>query len=128
MSNPTLQNNSTQSLSTWQFPASPVKVDDRSLDNALELYSPFVVDCWEIGCYPCKKIDPTINEMARDLQGRVVFGKLCIDRNAISRKRYDLSHAPTLLIFRNGTLVGRHVGNYPKAKLEETILTMLNMS
>ena len=92
------------------------------------LYSPLVVDFWEIGCRPCKSIDPTINEMALDFSGKIVFGKLCIDRNAASKKRYGISSTPTLLIFKDGTLVYRHVGNYPRQKLEEIILKALNKS
>ncbi len=109
------------------FPEIPIEVDDKNLDSMLKLYSPFVVDCWEIGCRPCELIEPTINEMAKDLKGRVVFGKLCIDQNAVTKNKYDVSRTPTLLIFRNGTLVFKNIGNYPKQKLEEIILTVLRM-
>ena len=111
-----------------EFPDAPVDVNDKNLDSMLMLYSPFVVDFWEIGCQPCKSVDPTINEMASDFKGQIVFGKLCIDRNAASKKKYGISRTPTLLIFKEGTLVYRHVGNYPKQKLEEIILTALNKS
>ena len=93
----------------------------------LKLYSPLVVDAWEIGCRPCELIDPTINEMAKDLRGRVAFGKLCIDQNPLTKNKYDISRTPTLLIFKNSTLVFKNVGNYPKEKLEEIILTVLRM-
>jgi thioredoxin-like negative regulator of GroEL len=66
--------------------------------------------------------------MALDFKGQIVFGKLCIDRNAVSKKKYGISRTPTLLIFKEGTLVYRHVGNYPKQKLEEIIQTALNTS
>jgi thioredoxin 1 len=111
-----------------EFPDVPVDVNDKNLDSMCMLYSPFVVDFWEIGCRPCKSVDPTINEMALDFKGQIVFGKLFIDRNAASKKKYGISRTPTLLIFKEGTLVYRHVGNYPKQKLEEIILTALNTS
>src|SRR5512137_389224 len=63
------------------FPESPVVVNDGDLDEALKIYSPFVLDCWEIGCRPCQLIEPKINQMAKDFRDRIVFGKLCIDRN-----------------------------------------------
>ncbi|MDD1759715.1 MAG: thioredoxin family protein [Methanothrix sp.] len=109
------------------LPEIPVEVNDTNLDRMLKLYSPFVVDCWEIGCRPCELIDPTINEMAKDLKGRIAFGKLCIDQNAVTENKYEISRTPTLLIFRNGTLVFKNIGNYPKQKLEEIILTVLRM-
>ena len=111
-----------------EFPDAPIEVNDKNFDSMLRLYSPFVVDFWEIGCRPCKSIDPTINAMALDFKGQIVFGKLCIDRNSNSKKKYGISNTPTLLIFKDGSLVYRHVGNYPKQKLEEIILTALNTS
>ncbi len=111
-----------------EFPVVPIEVNDKNLDSMRRLYSPFVVDFWEIGCRPCKSVDPTINEMALDFKGQIVFGKLCIDRNAASKKKYGISRTPTLLIFEEGNLVYKHVGNYPKQKLEEIILAALNTS
>ena len=109
------------------FPETPVVVDDRSLDGALKIYSPFVLDCWEIGCRPCDLIDPKINQMAEDFKGQIVFGKLCINYNPIIMSKYGVSRTPTLLIFKNGTLVYKHVGNYPKDDLEHIIRTVLHM-
>ena len=111
-----------------EYPDVPIEVNDKNFDSMLRLYSPFVVDFWEIGCRPCKSIDPTINQMALDFKGQIVFGKLCIDRNSNSKKKYGITNTPTLLIFKDGSLVYRHVGNYPKQKLEEIILTALNKS
>ena len=111
-----------------EFPQVPVEVNDRNIESMINRYSPFVVDFWENGCRPCKSIDPTINEMALDFKGQIVFGKLCIDKNAASKKRYGISSTPTLLIFKDGTLIYRHVGNYPRQKLEEIILAALNKS
>jgi thioredoxin 1 len=109
------------------FPASPVAVDDKSLDNALGNYSPFVLDCWEKGCRPCELIDPKINQMAEDFRGRIVFGKLCTNYNPAAVSKYGVSRTPTLLVFKNGSLVYKHVGNYPIGDLEHMILTVLHM-
>jgi thioredoxin 1 len=109
------------------FPEAPVDVNDGDLDGALRIYSPFVLDCWEIGCRPCQLIEPKINQMAEDFRGRIVFGKLCIDRNPIAMRKYDVSRTPTLLVFKNGSLVYKQVGNYPQEELERIILTVLQM-
>ena len=110
-----------------QFPEAPVEVDDMNIDEMVGRYSPLVIDCWKIGCKPCKSIEPVIDDLAEDYKGRIAFGKLCINRNAATAKKYSLSRAPTLLIFNNGTLVYKHVGNYPRDRLEEIILTALRM-
>ena len=129
-SNASTSNTSTNNVHELdtEVPYVPIEVNDKNIDSMIKRYSPFVVDFWEIGCRPCKSIDPTINEMALDFKGQIAFGKLCIDKNAASKKKYGISNTPTLLIFKDGTLVYRHVGNYPKQKLEEIILSALNTS
>jgi len=109
------------------FPDAPVELFDKSLDGALKTYSPLVVDCWELGCWPCQKMDTTINQMASDFRGKIAFGKLCTDFNPVTTGSYGISRTPTLLIFRNGTLIYKHVGNYPRDELENIILTVLHM-
>lgn len=109
------------------FPDAPVELFDKSLDGALKIYSPLVVDCWELGCWPCQKMDTTINQMASDFRGEIVFGKLCTDFNPVTTGSYAISRTPTLLIFSNGTLIYKHVGNYPIEDLEKIILSALHM-
>jgi len=124
---PAGQMDSGASSPALMFPEAPVAMDDGGLDGALKIYSPFVLDCWEIGCRPCQLIDAKINQMANDFKGRIVFGKLCIDYNPITMSKYGVSRTPTLLVFKNSTLVYKHVGNYPKEELEHIILTVLHM-
>jgi thioredoxin 1 len=119
--------NITDSNPLIEFPETPVVVNDSTLVASLSQYSPFVLECWEIGCRPCQRIDPAINEMANDLKGKVVFGKLNIDQNIKTMVKYRVFNYPTLLIFKNGRLVYRHIGNYPKATLEKMILEKLDL-
>jgi thioredoxin 1 len=124
---PQVQTDINTSASQLIFPGGPVDLDDRSLDGALKIYSPLVLDCWEVGCRPCQKIDPIINQMAKDFRGKIVFGKLCTDVNPITLAKYGVSRTPTLLIFENGTMVYKHVGYYPREELEHIILTVLQL-
>lgn len=109
------------------FPEAPVELFDTNINSTLKIYSPLVVDCWELGCWPCEKIETTLDQMANDFKGKIVFGKLCTDFNPVTTEKYEVSRTPTLLIFDNSILVYKHVGNYPKEKLEHIILTALHM-
>jgi thioredoxin 1 len=105
----------------------PLVLNDDTLDGAIRSYSYLVLDCWEIGCPPCKLIDPKIDRMAEKFRSRISFAKLCIDRNPITMGRYRISRTPTLMVFKNGTLVARQVGNYPQEDLERMILDALGL-
>jgi thioredoxin 1 len=110
-----------------EFPDAPLVITDGTLGSALEKYSPLVLDCWEEGCRPCQLIDRKINEMAADLKGQVIFGKLNINQNAKTTKKYKIFNYPTILIFKNGSLVCRQIGDIPKDKLENLILSKLGI-
>jgi thioredoxin 1 len=111
-----------------EFPGHPLIINDSNLDSALRQYSNFVLECWKYGCAPCVLTGWSIDDMASDLHGRVVFGKLCINENPVTVEKYDVSRGPTLLIFNRGTLIYKHIGNYPKATLEEMILSKLMLN
>ncbi len=114
---------------TWQPESSvtPVTITDSTINSAVKNYSLFVLDCWKDGCAPCQLISPTVDEMAQDFKGKVVFGKLLTDQNHKTRVKYHIYHYPVLLIFRNGSLVYKHLGNYPKETLESVISSKLSI-
>ena len=110
-----------------KVPDAPLVLTDSTFGSALKKYSSLVLDCWEEGCRPCQLIDPKINGLAADLNGQVVFGKLNVNQNAKTATKYRVFNYPTILIFKNGSLVCRHIGNIPKDELENLILTKLGI-
>jgi thiol-disulfide isomerase/thioredoxin len=119
--------NSTISIVGDGFPDAPMVITDDTIGTTLAKYSPLVLDCWEKGCRPCQLIDRKIDEMAADLKGQVVFGKLNINQNAKTKTKYKVFNYPTILIFKDGTLVYRHIGDIPKDELENLILSNLGI-
>jgi thioredoxin 1 len=99
------------------LPDKPVVVTDETVDSVAGQYPIFILDCWAEWCGPCRTIGPIIEELARELSGRVVFGKLNVDQNMQTANRHRISAIPTLLIFKKGKLVDKLVGAYPKASL-----------
>lgn len=103
------------------FPEVPIALTDGSLEAEVAKYPLLILDCWAEWCGPCKIIGPVIEELARDYKGRVVFGKLNVDENGQTSRRYSIMAIPTLLVFKNGKLVDQLVGAYPKSTLENKI-------
>lgn len=100
-----------------QFPDKPVVITDATVDSAASQYPLFILDCWAEWCGPCRMIGPIIEELAEEMKGKVVFGKLNVDENAQTANKYKISAIPTLLIFKNGRLTDKLLGAYPKATL-----------
>ncbi|HVQ00931.1 MAG TPA: thioredoxin [Candidatus Thermoplasmatota archaeon] len=100
---------------TW--PDTPVVMLDADLDEQVKKYPVVVVDCWAAWCGPCRMIGPVVEELAKDLKGKIVFGKLNVDENPQTSMKYRIMSIPTLLIFKNGALVDRLIGAMPKEML-----------
>ena len=107
-------------------PAEPVEVTDANFDEFVSKHPRVVIDCWAPWCGPCRMLTPTIEAMARDKKGEVVFGKLNTDENQLTSGKYRIMSIPTLLYFKNGKLVHTTVGALPRPMIEEHIASNLS--
>ena len=103
------------------LPNSPLEITDADIDNAINKYQTVVIDCWAPWCGPCRMVAPIIEELAKELHGKIVFGKLNVDENPSTSTKHQIMSIPTLLVFKNGNLVDRLVGAYPKEELKKKL-------
>jgi thioredoxin 1 len=99
----------------------PIEVNDQTFDGAVKDHKIMVIDCWAEWCGPCRMISPTIEAMAKDYAGKVVFGKLNVDENAETATKYCITSIPTLLFFKDSKLVGQLIGAVPRQQIEQRL-------
>jgi len=80
-----------------------------------------LVDFWATWCGPCRAMGPVVEELAKDYSGKVNVGKLNVDQNPNVCGKYNVTSIPTILFIKNGKVVDRVVGVYPKSRLEKKI-------
>jgi thioredoxin len=91
--------------------STPLIVTDANFAGIVEGSSlPVLLDMWAAWCGPCRMIAPTIEQLAGELAGRVLVGKLDVDANQRTAARFRVQSIPTLLILKDGREVGRIVG------------------
>ena len=80
---------------------------------------PVLVDFWATWCGPCKMLAPTIEEIAKEYDGRLKVGKVNIDDEGTLAIEYGIVSIPTVILFSGGEAVSKSVGFVPKEELEE---------
>jgi len=95
-------------MSEW--PNEPIEINDNDLENIINKYENVVIDCWAPWCAPCLMLSPLIKDLAKDLQGKVVFAKINVDNNPRTAMAFNIMSIPTLLIFKNGQLKDKIIG------------------
>jgi len=103
------------------WPNTPINVTDADIEQHTKKYQTIVIDCWAPWCGPCRMVGPIIEELSREMQGKIVFGKLNVDENPETSAKHQIMSIPTLLVFKNGNLVDRIVGAMPKEMLKQKL-------
>ena len=103
-----------------------LQITDASFDEGvLKSDKPVLVDFWATWCGPCRMLGPVIEELATEYEGRVVVGKVDVDNNQEFAAKYGVRNIPTVLVFKDGEVVGRQVGVAPKKTYTDALDSLL---
>jgi len=95
---------------------------DQSFDQeVLKNNLPVLVDFWAPWCAPCRIVDPIVEELAKEYEGKLKVGKLNVDENPENASKYGVMSIPSLIIFKGGSPAKTMVGAQSKENFKKGI-------
>ncbi|MFA6047539.1 MAG: thioredoxin [Parcubacteria group bacterium] len=95
--------------------------DNNFEQEVLKSEKPVLVDFWAPWCGPCQVMGPIIEELAREVEGKIKIGKMNVDENPRIAEEYAIMSIPSLKVFKGGKVVREFVGLQAKETLKEEL-------
>lgn len=76
-----------------------------------------LLDFWAVWCQPCRMMEPVIEELEKELKGKIEIEKINVDENQAKASEYGVMSIPTFIVLKDGKEVGRKIGVTSKTDL-----------
>ena len=106
-------------------PSDVVVVTSKNFDDLVAQGVPLVLDFYATWCYPCHRMEPIVESLAKEYKGRVIVGKCNVEDSEELAAMFLIRNVPTILFIKNGKLVDKQVGATDEAKLRSKIEQLL---
>ncbi len=112
-----------KALPTEGFLASePLNLPEAKFDAVTRLAgAPVLVDFWAAWCAPCRQMEPILDQLAAEWNGRILVAKLDTQAAPTTAARFGVQSIPTMILLRSGIEVDRIVGAFPLPALQERL-------
>lgn len=88
---------------------------------------PVLVDFWAPWCMPCKMMAPILDELSKDMEGKLKIAKVNTEEaeNQSLAMEYQIQSIPNMKLFKGGKMIGEFIGLRNKESLKKEIENLL---
>lgn len=80
-----------------------------------------LVDFWAEWCGPCRQLIPVLEEVSKEMSGKVEVCKMNVDESPNTAAQFGIRSIPTMFLFKDGKQIDVKVGLNSKATLTSWI-------
>ncbi|MEU2489966.1 thioredoxin [Streptomyces sp. NPDC007883] len=95
---------------------------DADFEEVAEKAAPVVlVDLWATWCGPCRTVGPALEQVARELAGRIKLVRVDVDQAPRIAQKFQVQAVPTLILMDRGEVIARQAGAAPAPALRQWV-------
>ncbi len=98
-----------------------IELDEKTFVKTVKEDTLTLVDFWAPWCGPCKILSPILEELADEMDGRAVFGKVNVDDYGELAQQFGIESIPTVILFKKGKALAQMIGFRSREELAEEI-------
>ena len=102
-----------------------MNITEDNFDELISSGKPAMIKFGATWCGPCKALEPTIEELEKEYEGRVVIGSVDVEEEDALAYKFRIRNVPTIIFFKDGQPVDKLIGLMPKNTLKEKLDTLL---
>jgi thioredoxin 1/putative thioredoxin len=101
-------------------------VNDKDFErDVLRAELPVLVDLYADWCQPCKQIEPILNQLSTELEGKVKFVRVNVDHSPMVARAFRVQSIPMLVLLQGGRPVDQLMGAVDKKAIVQMLAPVM---